>query len=764
MELLLAHWPYLIVVAFMFTLAIIDLNVGVGNDAVNFLSSAVGSKAAPLKVVLRVAAAGVLLGAVFSSGMMDIARHGIFDPTYFSFEQVMCIFLAVVIGDVFLLDLFNSLGLPTSTTVSMVFALLGASFITALLNPHAPADGFMAMLNTDKALTMIIAIFMSVAVAFVFGILVQWIARMVFTFHYKNNLTSKIGIYGGFSVTAIIYFMVVKGLKGSALFNFMPDSWKQFMFEQTPLFLLCTFGVTVVLMQLLHFLKVNVLKVVVLVGTFSLAMAFAGNDLVNFIGVTLAGLSSFQDYIANAAGRAPSEFMMYSLNASATSHVGFLIGAGIIMVITLFTSKKAHKVLQTSIDLTSQQNDENEMFGTSGVARSLVRGTLKMVDGVSRIIPEGAKKWMNERFQPLDEREDVAFDLIRASVNLVLAGLLIAIGTSWKLPLSTTYVTFMVAMGSSLSDRAWGRESAVYRVTGVVSVVGGWFITAGAAFILAALVAGIMNLGGLIAMYIMIALVIYLVVRSHINYNKKHSEEKETSKEVLIMNSENPDEVWTLLREHAAESLSQTLTFSAETYKKLFDSFVKDELRPLKLSLVKIAEEKALVKKQRRFETRGMQRLEKQLAFERSTWYHLCTNSSQQMLRTLIRIAEPMKEHADNSFSPLAKEYIDEFTPYCQQVYDVLIAINDIIATGDYSKSEEVSATAKELKHSLATLRKTQTLRLQESSGSLRMDFIYLNLIQESHELLSEVRNLLRGGNKFFAPLGTMLMDEHEAH
>ena len=740
---------YLFVVLFMFTLAIIDLTVGVSNDAVNFLSSAVGSKAAKIKHVLIVAAVGIFVGASFSSGMMDVARHGIFDPSFFSFENVMCVYLAVVISDVFLLDLFNSLGLPTSTTVSMVFELLGASFVTALISS---GGGGLAMLNTDRALTIIISIFLSVAIAFVFGLLVQWISRIVFTFHYRKNLAGKIGIYGGIATTAIIYFMLIKGLKGSALIGFLPAELSHLIFEETAFFLLCAFVFFTVLMQLLHFCKVNVLKIVVLMGTFSLAMAFAGNDLVNFIGVTLAGFESFKDFVANGAGQVDS-FMMGSLNLPAKTSVFFLVAAGAVMVYALFTSKKARKVLQTSIDLSSQQDDGNEMFGTSSVARNMVRAVSKLVDAVTRNTPASVKKWIGKRFAPLEEREDVAFDLVRASVNLVLAGLLIALGTSLKLPLSTTYVTFMVGMGSSLADRAWGRESAVYRVTGVVSVVGGWFITAGAAFIIAAFVATIMNYGGLVAMYIMIALVIYLLIRSHIAYNKKKSQEKVDEKMVVILKSENQDEVWENLVSHAADTLTHTLSFSADTYKKMYDSFSKDALRPLKSSLIRIVEEKAFMKKERRAETRGLQRLEQNLAYERGTWYHLCTNSCQQMLNTLTRIGEPMKEHADNSFTPMSNVYVEEFTPFCRDIYKVLKDINDIIATGDFSAAEEVSSRAKDLKHELATLRKTQTMRLHQNKGSLRMDFVYLNLIQESHELLSEVRNLLRGSKKLFAPI-----------
>lgn len=741
---------YLLIVVFLFVLAVIDLWVGVSNDAVNFIGSAVGCKAAKLKHVMLVASAGVFIGAAFSNGMMEVARSGIFNPAEFVFSEVMVIFLAVMVSDVFLLDLFNSLGLPTSTTVSMVFELLGSAFIVALIKiMGGDADiSMVGLLNTDKALVMIISIFLSVAIAFVFGLLVQWISRMIFTFHYKRNLGSKIGIFGGIAVTSIVYFMLIKGLKGT---TFVSDSVKEYVNENTVLILFGCLLIFTLLMQLLHWCKVNVLKVVVLIGTFSLALAFAGNDLVNFIGVTLAGFDSFITFISpENAGISPDALDMSSLAGAAKTPAFFLFAAGFVMLLALWTSKKARKVLKTSIDLSSQQNSENEMFGSSSFSRNLVRICTKMVTAVARKTPRGLKTWINSRFTPLEEREDVAFDLVRASVNLVLGGLLIALGTSLKLPLSTTYVTFMVAMGTSLADRAWGRESAVYRVTGVVSVVGGWFITAGAAFILAALVACVMYFGGLVMMFVMIALVVYLLYRSMVKYNKKADAEKEDKNMTLLLNSNNADEVWDALKSRSAETLSHSLSFSASTYKLLFEAFAKDSLRPLRTSMAMIIEEKAQLKKNRRLETRGMQRIDPQLAYERSTWYYLCTNSSQQMLNTLSRIAEPMKEHAEHSFSPLSSACVEEFSPYCRDVYNVLVEMDTVISTGDYSKAEAVSVRAKELKHSLAGLRKKQTLRLHQSGGSLRVDFVYLNLIQESHELLSEARNLLRGGKKFF--------------
>lgn len=746
LELSGTQWAYLLIVVFLFVLAVIDLWVGVSNDAVNFLGSAVGSKAAKIKHVMIVAAVGVFVGAAFSNGMMEVARNGIFNPGEFAFSEVMVIYLAVMVSDVFLLDLFNSLGLPTSTTVSMVFELLGAAFITAILKiSTSDADVAMAnLLNTDKALEMIVAIFLSVAIAFLFGLLVQWIARLIFTFHYKKNGNSKIGLFAGVSVTAIIYFMLIKGLKGTTIVS---ASAKEFIGENTLPILLGCFLFFSLLMQVLHWCKVNVLKIVVLVGTFSLALAFAGNDLVNFIGVTFAGFDSFLGYIAPGGS---ADMPMTMLEGSASTSILFLVGAGVVMVIALWTSKKARRVLQTSINLSSIAENENEMFGSSSFARNLVRSVTKGVNAVSRKVPTGVKVWVNRRFTPLEEREDVAFDLIRASVNLVLGGLLIAIGTSLKLPLSTTYVTFMVGMGSSLADRAWGRESAVYRVAGVVSVIGGWFITAGAAFILAAVVAVVMFFGGLPAMFLMIALVIYLLYRSSVRYKKKRESEEGNSDAQIMLNAEDKDVAWEALKRHSVATLSQTLSFSCLTYLKIFESFSKDSLRHMRGSLAMIVENKNVLKKNRRLETKAMQRLEQQMAFERSTWYHLSSNSGQQMLNTLVRIAEPVKEHMEHSFTPLPKEYSDEFSPYCRDICNVLSDIDNIITSGNYGASAAVSERAKELKHRLAALRKEHIMRIHGKQGSLRVELVYLNLIQESHELLSEVRNLLRGCNKYY--------------
>ena len=549
---------YLGIVIFLFLLAIFDLTVGVSNDAVNFLNSAIGAKAASFKTIILIAAVGIFCGATMSNGMMEIARHGIFRPEAFHFNELMCIFLAVMVTDVVLLDIFNTLGMPTSTTVSMVFELLGGTFALAMLKIAAGPESltFAELLNTEKALTVILGIFLSVAIAFFFGTLVQYLSRIIFTFNYTTKLKWTIGLFGGIAVTAIIYFMLIKGIKDA---SFMTDAHKLWVKDNTLTIVGGCFVFFTVLMQILHWCKVNVFKVIVLLGTFALAMAFAGNDLVNFVGVPLAGFSSYTDFMANGNGVA-NDYLMGALNEPAKTPFIFLFLSGVIMVISLITSKKAQNVIKTSVDL-SRQDDGNEMFGSSAIARSLVRSMTTLGNNISKIIPEKVKVWLDSRFNK-DEAilaNGAAFDLVRASVNLVLAGLLIALGTSLELPLSTTYVAFMVAMGSSLADRAWGRESAVFRVTGVLSVIGGWFITAGAAFIICFFVTMIMYFGGMTAMVIMIGVAAFILIRSNNKYRKKMKSEKQDDVFQQMLSSKDKAVVWNLLRQHVRENLVKVL-------------------------------------------------------------------------------------------------------------------------------------------------------------------------------------------------------------
>ena len=742
---------FLGIVIFVFLLAIFDLVVGVSNDAVNFLNSAIGAKAASFKVVITVAAVGVFLGAALSNGMMEIARHGIFQPAQFTFEELMCIFLAVMVTDVILLDIFNTLGMPTSTTVSMVFELLGGTFILAIIKIAADETGLLGfgdLLNTEKALSVIIAIFVSVAIAFTFGTIVQYISRLIFTFNYTGRLKYTIGIFGGIAATAIIYFMLIKGLKDS---SFMTAENKQWIQDNTlMLTTYCFIGFTI-LMQILHWCKVNVFKVIVLMGTFALATAFAGNDLVNFIGVPLASLSAYEDFVANAGGASADSYLMGALNGPATTPAIFLFGAGAIMVIALITSKKAKNVIKTSVDL-SRQDEGDEMFGSSGAARSIVRTTMNVAQNISKFIPEGVKDWTEKRFckDVMVMENGAAFDLVRASVNLVLAGLLIALGTSLKLPLSTTYVTFMVAMGTSLADRAWGRETAVYRITGVLSVIGGWFITAGAAFTIAAIVVLIMYYGGFIAMLAMIGLTIYLLFRSEQLYSKKQKNEKANDAIFKqLMASKDEKERWSLLRQHVNNTHVDMFDFIMKTYTIITDGFIKEDLKSLRKAMILSGEEKQALKKTRRKEIIGLRRINKFAAIEKNTWFHLGTNSCEQMIYCMKRICEPCKEHVDNNFKPLSERARNEFIPVRDEMIALMTKARDVIISGDYDKADAILKDGDGLKVKISTLRRHQMNRIHDESVNVKTALVYLNILQESQELVSSWRHLLRASRMF---------------
>ena len=741
---------FLGIVVFLFLLAIFDLVVGVSNDTVNFLNSAIGSKAASFKLVISVAAVGVFFGAALSNGMMEIARHGIFQPEHFYFQELMCIFLAVMVTDVILLDIFNTLGMPTSTTVSMVFELLGGTFVLALIKIAMDETGMLGfgdLLNTEKALSVIIGIFLSVAIAFFFGTIVQYISRLIFTFNYTGRLKYTIGLFGGVAATAIVYFMLIKGLKDS---SFMTAENKQWVQDNTlMLTTYCFIGFTI-LMQILHWCKVNVFKVIVLMGTFALATAFAGNDLVNFIGVPLAGLASFQDFVANGNGE-PMGFLMSSLNGPAKTPFIYLFLAGAIMVIALVTSKKAKNVIKTSVDL-SRQDEGDEMFGSSGVARSIVRNTMNAGQAIAKFIPDGVKVWADKRFckDVMIMENGAAFDLIRASVNLVLAGLLIALGTSLKLPLSTTYVTFMVAMGSSLADRAWGRETAVYRITGVLSVIGGWFITAGAAFTISAIVVLIMYYGGFIAMFAMIGLVIFLLIRSERMYSKKQKNEKANDtifKQLLA--SQDLKERWSLLRQHVNNNHVDMFDFIMATYTQITDGFINEDIKSLRKAMIRTGEEKQALKKMRRKEIIGLRRIDKFAAIEKNTWFHLGSNSCEQMLYCMKRICEPCKEHVDNNFKPLSERARNEFIPVRDEMIALMTQARDVIISGDYDKADAILKDGDGLKVKISTLRRHQMNRIHDESVNVKTALVYLNILQESQELVSSWRHLLRASRMF---------------
>lgn len=741
---------YLCIVIFLLCLAVFDLFVGVSNDAVNFLQSAIGAKVAKFRTVLIIASCGVVLGAIMSSGMMDIARHGIMSPDHFTFEEIMTLFLAVMVTDVIILDVFNTLGMPTSTTVSLVFELLGGAFILATLKMYGDDSlNYGVLLNSNKALEVIMGIFSSVIIAFVFGAFVMWLSRIIFTFNYRKHSRYSIAIFGGIAFTALSYFIFMKGLGKSP---YLPAEVRDYI-DQNLGFLICiTFVVSAVVMEFLHLCRVNIFKFTVLMGTFALAMAFAGNDLVNFIGVPLAGLSSYQDYMANANGAAPDQFMMTSLMESAKTTPGFLLAAGAVMIIAMATSKKAQNVIKTSVDL-SRQDEGDEMFGSSSAARVIVRNCQATDSWLKQFMPKALMNWINSRFDKNDVEleESAAFDVVRAAVNLVLASMLITIGTNLKLPLSTTYVTFMVAMGSSLADRAWSRESAVFRVTGVLSVIGGWFITAGVAFAACAIVCIIMHFGGVGIQACFMGLVIYLLIRSNIKYNKKAKEEGKSSTFQLMMRSHDPEIVWDLLRRQVSRTQSYVCHFALNKFNQIMDGLANENTRNLRHANKDLKKEQDMLKKFRRQEMLGLKKSPIEIAIERNTWFHLGANSNQQFIYSLRRMLEPIKEHVDNNFNPLPAEYIKEFTPVRQKINDLMRMSCELIETGRYDSYREILAEADACKDELSVLRKKHIDRIQHMTDNtlMQISLVYLNVLQESQEFLSVMRHQLRAAKKF---------------
>lgn len=735
---------FLCVVIFLFLLAVFDLSVGVSNDAVNFLNSAIGSRAASFKRVLIVASIGVFIGAAMSNGMMDIARHGIFRPEHFSFYDLICIFMAVMVTDIILLDIFNSLGMPTSTTVSMVFELLGATFVVALIKMAGGIDlGFNDLLNTEKALSVILGIFLSVAIAFFFGTVVQFLSRMIFSFNYRSNLKWKIGIFGGICATAIVYFLLIKGAKD---LTFMTPEVKGWIKAHTGLIILCCFGSFTILMQLLHICKVNVLKIIVLMGTFSLAMAFAGNDLVNFIGVPLSGLASYQDYIANGGGDAHG-FLMDSLNGPANTPIYFLIGAGVIMVVSLATSKKAKNVTKTEIGLGSQQGGD-EMFGSSRISRRLVRWTLSFLNLVRGITPPRVRRWFNRRFN-VDETimdQGASFDLIRGSVNLVLAGALIAFGTSLKLPLSTTFVTFMVAMGTSLADRAWGRESAVFRITGVISVIGGWFLTAGAAFIGAGIIVAAMHYGGHWVMFLLAALTIFLIIRSNRRFSKKN--DAENGGDALfqaIITTQDKTQTWPLLLMYITEQQQGFLAYAEEKYRDITAAFIGDNAGVLNKAESSLAKQKTVLKNARRKETLCLRHLTREMAIEKSTWFYLSNNLCMNILYNLRRINEVCKEHVENNFMPLPPRYATECELLRTRISTLFNDTLELMKSGDIAAISVLRRHCDEIKDIVSdTYHRAHDQLRDGDTSAMAVLYVYVNMLQETQEMVSSIRKYLR--------------------
>ncbi len=733
---------YIVLVGVLFILAISDLIVGVTNDAVNFLNSAVGSKAAPFKIIMLIAALGILFGTIFSSGMMEIARKGIFHPQYFYFSEIMVIFLAVMVTDVLLLDMFNTFGLPTSTTVSIVFELLGAAVAVAIFKISTDPNGSMHLgeyINSEKALAIIAGILLSVIIAFSIGALVQYLTRIVFSFNYKKTLKNYGAIWGGIAISAITYFILIKGVKGAA---FMSDDTKELIKENTLLILGVSFiGWTVLLQFLSWLIRINILKLIVLVGTFALAMAFAGNDLVNFIGVPLAGLASFKEFIANP-GADPNSFLMTALQGKTQTPTLLLILAGLIMVITLWFSRKARGVMKTEIDL-GRQNEGAERFGSSAVSRSIVRSSLNLGKIVTYIIPNTLKNKISKRFNPaetIEEADGKSFDLVRASVNLVVASIIISFATSLKLPLSTTYVTFMVAMGTSLADKAWGRESAVYRITGVLSVIGGWFFTAFSAFVVAFLLALLFSWGGIITIIIMVVIALFIIIKTQA-FHKKREEVQKATESSYEFTGDN-------IVEKCSIEVTEILLEVSVIYKDIVQALVDENLKKLREINKRVDKINKHTKHLKDTIFKTINQLSED-SVETGHYYVQVLDYLREIAHCITFIAQPSLEHVDNNHKGLIPEQVTELNFITKGIDDLILIVNNVIKNDEFKEIIKVLYHQKTLLAAIEEYRKKQIRRIKYKEAGTKNSMLYITILTETKNLLLNTINLVKSQRDF---------------
>ncbi len=744
---------YLVFVIILFTLAISDLIVGVSNDAVNFLNSSIGSKAAPFRVIMIVAALGILVGATFSSGMMEVARKGIFHPDQFYFSEIMVLFLAVMMTDIILLDVFNTYGLPTSTTVSIVFELLGAAVaisIIKIVSSGEDAGSLADYINTSKALAIIFGILLSVVFAFSIGAIIQYLTRIIFSFNFTKSFKFFGAIWGGFAITAITYFILIKGIKGSSFATFEMangEILKDWVLHKSFAILgLSLIGWTIVLQIFMSLFRVNILKIIVLVGTFALAMAFAGNDLVNFIGVPLAGFESYKAFLAS--GSEPGNLVMRSLAEPVQTPTIFLLVAGIIMVVTLWISRKARSVTATTLDL-SRQDEGAERFESTYLARAFVRQFIFLGNGIRYVVPKRGISWVNSRFDRdkydrMKQEKGVSFDLIRASVNLVVASILIAIGTSFKLPLSTTYVTFMVAMGTSLADRAWGRESAVYRISGVITVVTGWFFTALIAVTVSAIIAFLVYFGGMIAIVILVLLTVLLIYRTQVIH--KNREDTKQTKDKIEGTDEPLD-----LKNISASSKSNILSVLEKVirnYNKAIESIVEENRKKIKNVNKEIHDLNLETKELKDNLHITIQRMEEG-SIEGGHYYVQVLDYLRETAHCCTFIANPIFKHIDNNHPPFTKDQIENILSLKEDITKLLYMISELIKTDNYSTIEEVLLLQTEILETTKTGRKKLIKSLKKEALSTKGSMLYLEILNESKNLVLYVINLLKSQRDF---------------
>jgi phosphate/sulfate permease len=733
---------YVILILILLSLALVDLMVGVSNDAVNFLNSAIGSKVASFKTILIIASLGILMGAMFSSGMMEIARNGIFNPAFFTFDKIMIVFMAVMITDIILLDFYNSLGLPTSTTVSLIFELLGAALITGLLIAFDKGMGIETwnqVINYSSAITIIAGIFLSVFLSFIVGSIIQHVARIIFTFNFKDNLRKYGAIFSGISITTIIYFLLIKGVKGSSLVTDAQVKWVIAHTWQIVVVMIIAWSILIQI--LMWWKKINPLKVIVLLGTFSLAMAFAGNDLVNFIGVSVAGLLSFESW--QASGVAAHEFNMGILNEKIVTPTYILVVAGTVMIITLWTNAKSRKVSETEVSL-ARQDEGDERFRPNIVSRALVGSAMWVGRGVQHIVPQRLNLLLAYRFrkenleqaQLQQDPDKPSFDLIRASINLLVSSALIAYGTSQKLPLSTTFVTFMVAMGTSFADQAWGRESAVYRVAGVMNVIAGWLITAMVALLTSGLFAFVMYNTGTIGILALSGLAGFLIFRSHVVFRRKEKEEK-ASNELLDAPSKNIHEV-------IKESKNNTIK-NLKAVRKITVSSVQSLLKEERNALVKSGKEiEKLNTQNEKIHSKLIKYVQKMDKgnLPAGRLYILVFDLMQDLYQSTELINRVCSTHIGNHHSAPSKKYSSVFSELNKELGSYI----DKVAAGIEHYSHDGDTVVREKHDSLIAFinNATDTLIIDIQKGVIgnRQGLLQTRLLLEIKDIIAAVHRL----------------------
>ncbi|MUH37253.1 inorganic phosphate transporter [Zobellia amurskyensis] len=733
---------YLFMIIALAALAITDLVVGVSNDAVNFLNSAIGSKAVSFKTVMIVASVGIAFGAVSSSGMMEVARKGIFNPEHFVFAEIMIIFMAVMITDILLLDFFNTLGMPTSTTVSIVFELLGAAVAISLVKIMGNDGGMSDLwtyINTDKATEIILGILLSVVIAFSIGALVQFVSRLLISFKFEEKPKWVGALFGGFALTSIIYFILVKGLKSASIFS--PEVLEMIANKQF-LFILSNFVLWTLISWMVSALaKINIYTIVIVMGTFALAMAFAGNDLVNFIGVPLAAMESYTTW--SASGIDADQYTMEGLASAVQTPQYLLLLSGMIMVITLWFSSKAKNVVKTSVDL-SRQDEGDERFQPNFLSRQIVKFSIKASENIASIIPDSILRKMDTRFEkpyvyvPKSRVQDLpAFDLVRASVNLMVASVLISLATSMKLPLSTTYVTFMVAMGSSLADRAWGAESAVYRVAGVLNVIGGWFFTAISAFTAAALIAYIIHLGGIWAIGALLIIAFFLIGKNYLSHTKKL---KETKLEQKLERAESNSIIGVI--DESAANISLAIKRANKIYTQSIDGLAKHDIDTLKKSKKGISKFDKEVEDLRDNIFYFIKNLDES-SVSTSNFYISILSYLQDMTQSLEYIAKAGYKHVHNNHKKLRFNQIKDLKETDGYLDELFKEIENIFETKDFLKLTELIIHKQELFKKVDLKIHKQVERTRTDESSPKNTALYFSLLLETKDLLVATMNLL---------------------